>query len=77
MGDRIVYHSIKEGDGWVVMSEGILLSSHPTQAGSEAQVRRVCTTSRLKGVPCRALLHRSDGTVKEERLYGVVRSAAA
>jgi hypothetical protein len=71
MAERRIFHSIlTKNDGWVVKAEGEILSRHGSQEESEAAAivhgHRVYEAGGL----AQAVLHKSDGTIREERTYG-------
>jgi hypothetical protein len=67
---RKVYHSSPSKDGWKVTQGGKTLSNHRTQQTSEkaaiVQGRRAYNQGGLG----QAVLHKSDGEIREERTYG-------
>ncbi|MCX8572048.1 MULTISPECIES: DUF2188 domain-containing protein [Hyphomicrobiales] len=70
MNSQHTFHTIPCRQGWRVKEGGEILSTHPTQKeGWDAAVK----ASRLtlaQGKRCRAILHRLDGSIREERVYG-------
>jgi hypothetical protein len=67
---RKVYHSVPTKDGWAVKSGGNTVSNHRTQAASEAAAIKAGHQAENKGGLGQAVLHKSDGKVREERTYG-------
>lgn len=67
---RRVFHSVPSGNGWAVKSSGRTVSNHRTQAASEHAAVKAGHKAENGGGLGQAVLHRSDGTIKEERTYG-------
>jgi hypothetical protein len=70
MSKRKVFHSSPSVDGWKVTSGGKTLSHHRTQGNSEKAAIRAGHKAEDAGGLGQAVLHRSDGTIREERTYG-------
>jgi len=70
MAGRVVMHSIRTREGWVVKSGEKVFSRHERQADAEkaatAEGRRLYQAGGL----AQAVLHRADGQIREERTYG-------
>jgi len=70
MDRQPTFHTVPCKQGWRVKEGGEVLSTHLTQkAGWDAAIR----ASRLtvaQGKRCKAILHRIDGSIREERAYG-------
>ncbi len=68
---RKSFHSTpaREG-GWKVTSGGRTISKHRTQATSEKAAVRAGRKAHKSGGLGQAVLHKSDGTIREERTYG-------
>ena len=68
---RLVFHSLLTKAGWVVTEGGETVSRHRTQKGAETAAR---IAGRLaydgRGGLGQAVLHKSDGSIREERTYG-------
>ena len=68
---RKVFHSSPNGDkGWKVTSGGKTVSTHRTQHGSERAAVNAGRRAHDVGGLGQAVLHKSDGTIREERTYG-------
>ena len=68
---RRVFHSTPNANGgWKVTSNGRTVSNHRTQATSEKAAVRSGHKVENNGGLGQAVLHRSDGTIREERTYG-------
>lgn len=67
---RKVYHSLPNGDGWKVSYHGTTVSNHRTQAASEAKAVTLGHRAENAGGLGQAVLHKSNGTIREERTYG-------
>ncbi|WOH64130.1 DUF2188 domain-containing protein [Bradyrhizobium sp. BWA-3-5] len=70
MTKRQVFHSVPKGDGWVVKKGGEVVSNHRTQKASEAAAVKAGHRAQDSGGLGQAVLHKSDGTIREERTYG-------
>jgi hypothetical protein len=71
MAERRIFHSVlTKEDGWVVKSEGSIVSRHGTQQESEAAAIVHGNRVHEAGGLAQAVLHKSDGTIREERTYG-------
>jgi hypothetical protein len=67
---RKVYHSVPTNTGWKVESNGRTLSTHRTQAASEQAAIKAGHKAQNTGGLGQAVLHKSNGRVREERTYG-------
>jgi hypothetical protein len=67
---RRVYHSVPAKAGWKVESGGKTVSSHRTQAASEKAAIAAGHKAEKQGGLGQAVLHKADGTIREERTYG-------
>ena len=70
MARRTVYHSVPSKGGWKVEQSGQTLSNHDTQKAAEAAAIARGHADRAQGQNSQAVLHKSDGTIREERTYG-------
>lgn len=70
MAKRSVFHSSPSKDGWKVTQSGNTVSTHPTQKASEAAATAAGRAAEKAGGKGQAVLHKSDGTIREERTYG-------
>jgi hypothetical protein len=70
MSKRKIYHSLPNGSGWTVKSGGDVVSNHRTQAAAEAAAVKAGHRAENAGGLGQAVLHKSDGTIREERTYG-------
>lgn len=69
---RTVFHSTpsKSGKGWDVMHKGEVVSHHRTQQNSEKAAVKQGHKAENSGGLGQAVLHKTDGTIREERTYG-------
>lgn len=68
---RQVFHSILTKDhGWVVTLDKQVQSKHPTQKAAEKAAIEEARAAYEDGGLGQAVLHKSDGTIREERTYG-------
>ncbi len=69
---RKVYHSTpnKQGNGWVVTSDGKKVSGHRKQATAEKAAQAAGRKAENAGGLGQAVHHKADGTIREERTYG-------
>ena len=67
---RQVYHSVLKRDGWRVVLNGRAVSAHETQKESEAEAISLGKQSYDQGGLGQAVLHKSNGEIREERTYG-------
>jgi hypothetical protein len=67
---RRVFHSIRTKVGWQVKEGGKTLSRHATQAESHAAAVAAGKRAYESGGLAQAILHKADGSIKEERTYG-------
>lgn len=70
MAKRQVFHSSPSKEGWKVTQSGKTLSTHDTQKQSEAAAIAAGRKAEASGGKGQAVLHKSDGTIREERTYG-------
>ncbi|PSJ56295.1 DUF2188 domain-containing protein [Pseudaminobacter soli (ex Li et al. 2025)] len=70
MTKRSVFHSVPSNTGWRVIEGGRMISTHHTQKQSEAAAIAAGHEAQDAGGLGQAVLHKSDGTVREERIYG-------
>lgn len=70
MSAREVFQSVMTRDGWQVKQRGEVPSGHDTQADCEADAVRRARAVQKRGGLAQAVLHKSDGTIREERTYG-------
>lgn len=69
---RAVYHSTPnpQGKGWVVTRDGKKVSGHRKQETAEKAATERGRQAEAGGGLGQAVLHKSDGTIREERTYG-------
>ena len=67
---RETFHSFLTANGWVVTLNGRKMSRHETQAESEAAAIVAAFKAYENGGLGKAVLHESDGWIREERTYG-------
>lgn len=67
---RQVFHSSPSKDGWKVTHSGTTVSTHTTQSESEAAAVAAGRKVLAAGGTAQAVLHKADGTIREERTYG-------
>ena len=67
---RRVFHSVPTENGWKVESKGRTISNHRTQAASEAKAVVLGHKAQNAGGLGQAVLHKSNGRIREERTYG-------
>jgi len=69
---REVYHSVPDqhGLGWAVEKDGEVVSRHRKQATAEAAAVKAGNKAEADGGLGQAVLHKTDGTIREERTYG-------
>jgi hypothetical protein len=69
---REVFHSVPnpDGKGWVVKTKGEVVSKHRKQETSEKAAVKAGHRAEDAGGLGQAVLHKKDGTVREERTYG-------
>jgi len=70
MTKRKVFHSVPNGNGWAVEQSGRVISNHRTQANAEAAAIKAGHRAQDAGGLGQAVLHKSDGRIREERTYG-------
>ena len=69
---RKVFHSTPapKGPGWVVQSGGQVVSNHRKQETAEKAAIKAGHKAQDAGGLGQAVLHKGDGTIREERTYG-------
>jgi hypothetical protein len=67
---RKVFNSSLTRDGWMVTSGGKQLSNHETQKEAEAAAVSAARKASPEGGLGQAVLHKSNGQIREERTYG-------
>ena len=67
---RQVFNSSLSKKGWVVTRSGKTVSNHPNQKESEAAAIAAAREVYDGGGLGQAVLHKKDGTIREERTYG-------
>ena len=69
---RDTFHSVpsKTGKGWDVKHKGEVVSHHRVQRTAEAAAVKAGHKVENAGGLGQAVLHKSDGTIREERTYG-------
>ena len=68
---RQVFHAIlTKKDGWVVLLDQQVLSRHANQKEAEEAAIAEGRATYEGGGLGQAVLHKSDGTIREERTYG-------
>lgn len=70
MAKRSVFHSVPSKDGWKVTHNNVTVSNHTTQKAAEAAATAAGRAAEKAGGKGQAVLHKSDGTIREERTYG-------
>lgn len=70
MAKRSVFHSSPTKNGWKVTQSGTTISEHKTQKASEAAAINAGRAAQNGGGLGQAILHKSDGKIREERTYG-------
>ncbi|RUW49793.1 DUF2188 domain-containing protein [Mesorhizobium sp. M1A.F.Ca.ET.072.01.1.1] len=70
MAKRSVFHSSPTKDGWKVTQSGKTISTHETQKASEAAAIKAGHAAQNAGGLGQAVLHKSNGQIREERTYG-------
>lgn len=69
---RQIFHSApkKDGAGWAVTSAGRPVSNHRKQETAEKAATAAGRRAEAAGGLGQAVLHKRDGTIREERTYG-------
>jgi hypothetical protein len=69
---REVFHSTPnpKGPGWIVQEGGKVVSTHRKQETSERAAVKAGNAVEKAGGLAQAVLHKKDGTIREERTYG-------
>ena len=67
---RKVFHSVPTNSGWKVETGGRTVSNHRTQSASEDAATAAARRAEAKGGLGQAVLHKSNGRLREERTYG-------
>ncbi|MGY5810222.1 DUF2188 domain-containing protein [Rhizobium sp. LEGMi198b] len=70
MAKREVFHSSPSKEGLKVTSGGKTVSTHKSQAEAESAATAAGRAAHNKGALAQAVLHKGDGTIREERTYG-------
>jgi hypothetical protein len=70
MAKRSVFHSAPSKDGWKVTQSKETISTHKTQKAAESAAVAAGRAALASGGKGQAVLHKSDGTIREERTYG-------
>lgn len=70
MAARKVFHSSPTKTGWKVTQGGKTISTHDTQKASEAAAIAAGRGAQTEGGKGQAVLHKANGTIREERTYG-------
>ncbi|WP_430649764.1 DUF2188 domain-containing protein [Bradyrhizobium nitroreducens] len=70
MSKRQVFHSVPKGNGWAVERGTNVISNHRTQAAAEAAAIKAGHRAQNNGGLGQAVLHKSNGQIREERTYG-------
>jgi Uncharacterized protein conserved in bacteria (DUF2188) len=70
MAKRQVFHSSPAKTGWKVTQSGKTISTHDTQKAAEAAAVSAGRAAEAGGGTGQAILHKADGTIREERTYG-------
>ncbi|WP_442967590.1 DUF2188 domain-containing protein [Rhizobium sp. BR 362] len=68
-----MFHSSPSKEGWKVTSGEKIISTHKTHAESESAATAAACGGRAahnRGARAQAILHKNDGTIREERTYG-------
>lgn len=69
--ERQVFHSIlTKKDGWVVLLDKQVVTKHETQKEAERAAVAEARAAYEDGGLGQAVLHKLDGTIREERTYG-------
>jgi len=69
--NRHVFHSmLTSHDGWVVLLDNEVQSKHANQIEAEAAANAKSHAFYEAGGLGRAVFHKADGTIREERTYG-------
>lgn len=74
---RTVYHSVPTKGGWKVETRGQTISKHRTQKAAEAAAIKAGHKAEYQGGLGQAVLHKSNGTIREERTYPIGDQRAA
>jgi hypothetical protein len=67
---RQVFRSQRTRGGWQVRKDKTAVSTHETQKESEAAATKRARAAYESGGLGQAVLHKADGTIREERTYG-------
>lgn len=71
MARRVVFHSVPNRDGgWSVKRSGRTVSRHRTQKAAESAAIKAGRKALKQGGLGQAVLHKSNGTIRQERTYG-------
>jgi hypothetical protein len=67
---RQVFNSSLSKKGWIMTRGGKTVSNHQSQKEAEAAAIAAARKVHEGGGLAQAVLHKSDGTIREERTYG-------
>jgi hypothetical protein len=67
---RHIFHSILTKAGWEVRESGEIVSRHPNRQECEEAAIAAARQVHDEGGLAQAVLHKSDGVIREERTYG-------
>ena len=64
---HFVFHSSRAESGWIVTEDGEVISRHGRQKEAEAAAAAAGRKAQRNGGIARVILHRQDGSVRQER----------
>ena len=67
---RRVFHSTLTKTGWIVSEGGEIVSRNSNQGANEAAAIAAGQKANQDGSLGQVVLHKNDGTIREERTYG-------
>ena len=67
---RKVYHSVLSQGPWKIRHNDQTVSTHETQKDAEQAAMELGRRAEADGSLGQAVLHKGDGTIREERIYG-------
>ena len=67
---RRVFHSSLMKTGWIVSEGGEIVSRNSNQGANEAAAIAAGQKANQDGSLGQVVLHKNDGTIREERIYG-------
>ncbi|MET0506078.1 MAG: DUF2188 domain-containing protein [Luteibacter sp.] len=67
---RSVFHSVPSKDAWKVTLNKKTVSNHETQKDAENAAKTLGRNTEMNGGLGQAVLHKKDGSIREERTYG-------